>query len=88
MVTDFRGVEAVCNRKEGILEVRNIWYEEGIAGQKIQSAVMKTLSLLAGLGCRQITILPISDGLTPSMHMTAFKRSYDLDMIYTAYHDQ
>jgi len=53
-------VEAVCNRKEGILEVRNIWYEEGIKpGKRLQSAVMKCLERLARFnGCRQIAILP------------------------------
>jgi len=53
-------VEAVCRRKEKILEVRNIWYEEGVRpGKRLQKAILGCLERLADFnGCKELSVLP------------------------------
>lgn len=52
-------VEAICNRKEKTLIVKNFWYEEGVRpGKRLQAAVLKRLKRLAEFNdCPGISVL-------------------------------
>lgn len=53
-------VEAICDRKEKTLIVKNFWYEEGVRpGKRIQTAVFSRLERLAEFNdCPNISVLP------------------------------
>ncbi len=50
-------IEAVCDRRQGILIVKNIWYEDGVRQTKrLQQAIDRCLKRFAGFNdCLQIS---------------------------------